>query len=157
MSPSLPPLPKAADSLRVMLDRPELFQAVSKDLERNARALLKKQVKAVRSADAAAELGSALGADPLAIALEALTLPEVTALLAKLDKHHDGLDALSPLAQRQHLAGLFDGSLKPVKPSRATAARKPPKELPPKPVTEGDKIMRHTSMGARRKPKASAA
>lgn len=157
MSPSPPPLPKAAEALRLMLDRPELFAAVAKDLERQARALLKKQVKALRTADAAAELGGALGPSPLSIALEGLTLPEVAALLAKLDKHHEGLDALSPLAQRQHLAGLFDGTVKPVKPARAAPARKPPKEPPPKPVTEGDKIMRHTSMGAHRKSKASAA
>ena len=152
-------MPSPAEALRVMLDNPDLFPAVRKDLDKQARALLKKQAKATRSAEMARAMTQALGEELVGIALEGLNVRDVAALLRRLDKHNDTLASLEPLAQRQHLAGLFTGARTAADPRRGARPIAPKKVavIPERPVTEADKIMRHKSMGARRLPKAGSA
>ncbi len=145
-------LPSPAQALRIMLDHPDVFPAVRKDLDKHARALLKKQVKATRSATAARAISDMLGEELTGVALEGLTVRDVTALLRRLDKHNDGVADLEPLAQRQLLSGLFTGEKSATAPRRGakTAPPRKPAVIPDRPETEADKIMRHKSMGARR-------
>lgn len=146
-------LMKPAEALRLMLDRPDLFGAVAKDLDKQARTLLKKQIRAVRTLAAARELAAALGGELLATGLDALSATDVGALLNRLDKGNEALADMAALAQRQHLAGLIEGRLEPVK-GRKPPARKLARPVPEGPVTEADRILQHKSMGARRKAKA---
>lgn len=159
--------PRPADAIQVILDNPDLFRAVKKDLDRHARAMLKKQANSLRSAKSARALCGALGEELTAIALEGLTANQVRVLARRMDKHNDFFPEMATLDQRNHLMGLFTGEVMP-EPARAKPERsesdapereKPEteKDEPPRqPLTEAQKIFSHKSMGARGKSKRQA-
>ena len=154
--------PHPADALQVILDNPDLFRAVRRDLDRHGRTMMKKQAVSLRSAKSARALCAALGEELTAIALESLTANQVRTLARRMDKHNPHLPEMPPLDQRNHLMGLFMGDVMPeAAPKRATkTAPDPPMRKtddPPKPpLTEAQKIFGHKSMGARGKSKRRA-
>ena len=154
--------PRPADALQVILDNPDLFRAVRRDLDRHGRAMMKKQVVSLRSAKSARALCAALGEDLTAIALERLTANQVRTLARRMDKHNHHLSEMSPLDQRAHLMGLFTGDIMPAPaPARTTktasdAPARKTDDPPEPPLTEAQKIFGHKSMGARGKSKRRA-
>lgn len=149
-------LPRPADALRHMLDQPEVFKAVQRDLDKHARNLLKKQVKAAKGVKSARAIHGVLGDDLIFVGLEQLSVRDVLILLKRLDRHNDGISDMPPLEQRNRLSALFTGKQQPEeaprKSDRTAPSRPAPRQEPPaQPVTEADKFFRHKSMGARRK------
>jgi|GEM_PF-2987985 len=152
---------RPADAIQVILDNPELFRAVNKDLDRHARAMLKKQANTLRSARSARALHGALGDELTALALEGLTANQVRTLVRRMDKHNDFFTEMTTLDQRNHLLGLFTGEVIPeparARPERSASdapERQREKDEPPRaPLTEAQKIFGHKSMGARGKSK----
>lgn len=152
---------RPAEAIQIILDNPDLFPSVKRDLDRYGRAMLKKQTKNSRSAKAARALTGAIGEELLAIALEQFSMNEVNVLTRKLDKHNTGFRTLSALDQRQHLKFLFTGEEMPAKATekslRSTSEPTPKEDAPKTPLTEAQKIFGHKSMGARRKSKSGRA
>ena len=110
---------------------PEVFAVIRADVDKAARALMVKCLKAKATGiDRLREIRKALGPDQFDLMLESLKDAEVKSILARLDKHHPQLKGGTATWRRQHLKALAEGSADPSSPQpkaarKAATAKKP--------------------------------
>jgi hypothetical protein len=134
---------------RAIAESPDIFTALRADAAKSARTALVKylRLRTLGLADVRA-VRKALGKTLFRLLVDGMTDAEVTTLLARLDKHHAGLNTAEATWKRQHLLALAKGDAeptpKPEKPARKWRAERKPQEAP----QNGDWFM---SAGAVRK------
>jgi hypothetical protein len=113
--------------LRLLGKHAALFGAIRADVDKAARALVVKALKA-KTLDLAAlrAIARALEGDPIELVLEGLGDADVTALLGKVDKYHPELKTSAMPWRRKHLKALAEGLAEPV--AAPLQAAKPPAE-----------------------------
>ena len=116
------------DVLRAIGKHAEIFKPVRTDVDKAARALVVKCLKAKAvGLDALRDINGALGAEPFGLLVEGLKDAELKSILARLDKHHPELKTASASWRRQHLLALANGeaaSPPPAKAAKKGAAKK---------------------------------
>src|SRR5277367_3610880 len=113
--------------LRRLGKHAEVFAIVRADVDKQARALVVKCLKAKSVGfDALREVHKALGEEQFGLVLEGLKDAEVKTILTRLDKHHAELKGGTASWRREHLLELAKGSsapsLPPTKPAKKAAA-----------------------------------
>jgi hypothetical protein len=104
---------------------PSVFSEVQMDVDKQARALVGKQIKQTGDLSKLREVRRLLGLKNFNLIVDGL---EVAALLKRLDKANPVINTGDARWQRQHLIALADGSQQPTPPalkqSTATRSRK---------------------------------
>lgn len=103
---------------------PEVFALIRADVDKQARALVVKCLKA-RSVglDGLREIRKSLGEEQFGLVLEGLKDAEVKSMLTRLDKHHPDIKQGTNGWRKQHLDALADGSSTPhAAPAKAKKA-----------------------------------
>jgi len=113
--------------LRRLGKHAEVFAVVRGDVDKQARALVVKCLKAKSIGfDALREVHNALGQEQFGLVLEGLKDAEVKTILTRIDKHHPELKSGTVSWRREHLLELAKGSsapsLPPTKPAKKAAA-----------------------------------
>lgn len=114
----------------------DLFASIRADVDKQARALVVKCLKA-KAVDLAAlsDIRKALGSQQFGLVLDGLKDAELKSMLTRLDKHHPELKQSSTAWKRDHLSALADGSTLPhdapakVKKVSAKKAKSEPSRL----------------------------
>lgn len=123
----------ALDGFKVLKrlgDAPEAFASVRVDVDKSARALVVKCLKAKStSLQTARAIHTALHDKQFELLVDGLKPAEIKSLLTQLDKHHPGLKTMSAPDQRRHLLALTRGeaeaSLPPTKAAKASKTKAP--------------------------------
>jgi hypothetical protein len=120
--------------LRSIVQQPDAFPDVSAEINKVARALVAKQLKAkATTLDRVRRVQEALGEPAFKLIIDGLTDAEAKSLAAKLDKSHPDLKAGTAAWRRGHIVALAAGAepaAKPDKPKKVSAAKKEASEQP---------------------------
>lgn len=109
--------------LRKLGKHADVFAPVRSDVDKAARALIVKCLKAKSvGIDGLRDISSALGEDQFELVVEGLKDAEVKSMLARLDKHHPEVKAGSAAWRREHLLAVATGKADASAP-RAKAAK----------------------------------
>lgn len=116
------------DVLRQIGKHPDAFALARADVDKQARALVTKCLKAKSIGyDGVREIHKAIGKEQFGLLVEGLKDAEVKSILTKLDKHRPELKNGTAAWRREHLTALADGSSDPspppVKAKKATAKK----------------------------------
>lgn len=126
-------MPIALDSfevLRAIGQHADLFKPVRAEVDKAARALMVKWLKAKTvGIDALRDMFAALGHAPFELLVEGLKDAELKSLLTRLDKHHPELKTGSASWRRQRVLALATGE--PPSAPPAKAAKKKAKKTEP--------------------------
>ncbi|MDB5655937.1 MAG: hypothetical protein JWQ94_3550 [Tardiphaga sp.] len=114
--------------LRAIGKHAELFKPVRAEVDKAARALVLKCLKAKTiDLEALRDIHGALGAESFELLVEGLKDAELKSILTRLDKHDPELKSGSAAWRRQHLLALATGgapSPPPAKAAKKTTAKK---------------------------------
>jgi hypothetical protein len=115
--------------LRRLGKHADVFAVVRADVDKQARALVVKCLKAQSIGfDAVREVYKVLGQEQFGLVLDGLKDAEVKTILTRLDKHHPELKGGTTAWRRKHLLELAKGSSdpspSPTKPEKKAAAGK---------------------------------
>lgn len=115
--------------LRRLGENAEAFMTIRADVDKAARALIVKSMKAKSAGiDAMRAVHKALGDKQFELIVEGLKDAEVKSILTRIDKHHPDLKTQSVHERRRHLFGLSSGTDDPSAPvAKAAKARAAPK------------------------------
>jgi hypothetical protein len=92
----------------------EVFAPIRADIDKQARALVVKCLKAKAVGPTAlCNIRKALGKEQFELLIEGLKDAEVKSVLTRIDKHHPEIKNASVTWRRQHLGALADGSSTP--------------------------------------------
>jgi hypothetical protein len=96
---------------------PNIFALIRPDVDKQARALVVKCLKA-KSADLdlVRDIHKALGEEQFRLLVEGLKDAEAKSIVTRLDKHHPDVKGGTAGRRRQHLNALADGSSEPLAP-----------------------------------------
>jgi hypothetical protein len=110
--------------LRRLGKHADVFAAVRADVDKAARALVVKCLKAKSTGiNELHQIYKALGPDQFGLVLENLKDAEMKTILTRLDKHHPELKAATSAWRRQHLKALAEGSSDPSSPPPKAAKK----------------------------------
>jgi hypothetical protein len=119
--------------LRQVGKHPNIFAPIRADVDKQARALVVKFLKAKSAGlDVVRDIYKALGEEQFRLLVEGLKDAEAKSVVTRLDKHHPDVKGGSAGWRRQHLNALADGSSEPLAPPAKVkkAAGKPTKTEP---------------------------
>ena len=120
-------MPIALDGFEVLRrlgKHADLFVVVRSDVDKQARALVVKCLKAKTvGPEAIHEIQKALGGEQFGLVIEGLKDAEVKTILTRLDKYHPDLKTGAGNWRRQHLNALADGSSTPTAPPAKSAKK----------------------------------
>jgi len=103
--------------LRQLGKHRDLFAPIRVDVDKQARALVVKYLKAKSaSLDAVRDIYKALGEEQFGLLVEGLKDAEAKSVVTRLDKHHPNLKGGTAMWRRQHLNALAVGSSEPHAP-----------------------------------------
>ena len=115
------------DVLRAIGQHVDLFRPVRAEVDKAARALVVKCLKAKTvGLDGLRDIFGALGKEPFELLVEGLKDAELKSILTRLDKHHPELKGASASWRRRHLLALAGGeapSPAPVKAAKKKSAK----------------------------------
>ena len=98
------------DLLRRLGKHADAFAVVRADVDKQARALVVKCLKAKSTGlDTLREIQKALSDEPFALVVEGLKDAEVKSILTRIDKHNGDVKGETATWRRQHLGALADG------------------------------------------------
>lgn len=130
--------------LRRLGKNPEAFAAVRADVDKTARALVVKCLKA-KSVDIEAlrDIATALGDEAFELLVEGFKDAEIKSMLTRLDKHFPDLKTGTAAARRQQLKALASGDADPAppKPTKKTTTKKTPKKAAAEPARLQSEVM----------------
>jgi hypothetical protein len=107
----------------------DVFAAVRADVDKAARALVTKCLKAKSvGLEGLREIRGALGDEPFVLLVEGLKDTEVKSVLTRIDKHFADLKEGSAAARRGHLIALAAGQAEPSPPPAKAAKKKAAKK-----------------------------
>lgn len=119
------------DVLRAIGQHADLFKPVRAEVDKAARALVVKCLKAKTvGIDALRDIYGALSTEPFELLVEGLKDAELKSILTRLDKHHPELKTASASWHRQHLLALATGEA-PAPPPAKAAKKKAAKKAEP--------------------------
>ncbi len=114
--------------LRAIGKHAELFKPVRAEVDKTARALVVKCLKAKAvDIEALRDIHGAVGNEAFELLVEGLKDAELKSILTRLDKHHPELKSASAAWRRQHLLALATGTAAappPAKAAKKSAAKK---------------------------------
>lgn len=104
--------------LRQVGKHPDVFASVRAEVDKQARALIVKCLKAKSAGlDLVRDIHKALGEEQFRLLLEGLKDAETKSIVTRLDKHHPDMKGGTAGWRRQHLSALADGSSEPLAPA----------------------------------------
>lgn len=115
--------------LRRLGENAEAFTTIRADVDKAARALIVKSMKAKSTGlDALRAVHKALGDKQFALIVDGLKDAEVKSVLTKLDKHHPEIKTQTAQWRGRHLVALTSGEIDPAIPvAKAAKAKAAPK------------------------------
>ena len=127
----------ALDGFEVFLQlgkHAEVFAPIRADVDKQARALVAKCLKAkVVGLDALHDIRKALGKEQFELLVEGLKDTEVKSVLTRIDKHHPEIKGGTAAWRRQHLGALANGMSMPhAPPTKAKKSANKKKPEPPR-------------------------
>ena len=139
------------DVLRAIGKHADLFKPVRAEVDKAARALVVKCLKAKAvGLDALRDIHGALGAEPFELLVEGLKDTELKSILARLDKHHPELKTANAAWRRQHLLALATGEA-PASPPAKVAKKGAVKKAKAEPARLHSETMDVFKQGDKRK------
>ncbi len=103
--------------LRQVGKHPSIFAPIRLDVDKQARALVVKCLKAKSvGLDLVRDIHKALGEEQFRLLVEGLKDAEAKSVVTRLDKHHPDVKGGTAMWRRQHLNALADGSSEPLAP-----------------------------------------
>jgi hypothetical protein len=103
--------------LRQVGKHPNIFAPIRIDVDKQARALVVKCLKAKAvGLDVVRDIYKALGEEQFRLLVEGLKDAEAKSVVTRLDKHHPDVKGGTAMWRRQHLNALAEGSLEPLAP-----------------------------------------
>lgn len=132
--------------LRSILDERSAFPDISSDINKAARALVIKQLKAKGTTLAGMRrIGACLGNAAFKLIVDRLTDAEAKSLLAKLDRHHPDLKTGTTGWRRRQILDLVAGTEPVLKVGKARATRT---KKSAQPQTKAKRPVGNTAMAA---------
>ena len=129
--------------LRRLGENAEAFTTIRADVDKAARALIVKSIKAKSAGiDALHAVHKALGDKQFELIVEGLKDAEVKSILTRIDKHHPDLKTQSVHERRRHLFALTSGELDPAMPVAKAKASKAKSSAPKKSAAKKPEPMR---------------
>jgi hypothetical protein len=105
------------EAFRQIGEHTDVFAPIRADVDKQARALIVKCLKAKSVGfDAVRDVYKALGEKQFGLVVEGLKDAEVKSVLTRLDKHHPDVKGGTATWRRRHLNALADGSSEPLPP-----------------------------------------
>ncbi|XSG82597.1 MAG: hypothetical protein ACPW61_02115 [Methyloligella sp. ZOD6] len=108
----------------------KVFSDIRPDVDKQARSLVVKQIKAKPDLDSVRAVKKAIGPSPFDSVLDGMSDAEVRTLLNKMDPHNKDLKKARPAARRDHLRALTSGKAKLVAPPETETKKRPAKRKP---------------------------
>jgi hypothetical protein len=120
--------------LRAIAENRRVFANVSAEAAKYGHTLVVRQLKSKGSGLPTLQaVRAALGRDSFSLVVDAMTDPEVKALVGRFDKYHPDLKTSNAAWRRTHLRALADGKVVPTpKPVRAIKPKARVRKSPPK-------------------------
>ena len=130
-----------AQVFRSIAERPRAFPDIVVDLNKAARTLVAKQLKA-KSMNLALlrDVRGALGGEAFSHIVDGMSDAEVKSLLGKFDKNHPELKQATPDWRRRQLAALAAGSVEPSEKAKALPKARAPRKASKRSTEEPERL-----------------
>lgn len=106
------------------------FSEIRPDADKQARALVVKQIKAKPDVDSVKAVKKAVGSSAFDSVIDGMSDAEIRTLLNKMDPHNKALRQARPASRRDHLRALLAGRAKVAAPPETQAKKRPAKPKP---------------------------